>query len=246
MTAELVRGQNHPLSESRLEIRISAGGPVVAGATLSGADGRVAGAEWVAHPASHRLPGLEVSRQAAAEHRLAVDLDALPDSAHRLHVLLALPEGVGGPSRFGAMAAPFVAVTGLDGAEVASYTLTDLDTESAVVALELYRRQGAWKVRAVGQGYAGGLTAMLLDQGLDAAAETAAAINDAVTRGMARSVAAPPAPTAGGDTRARRTARAGDSGDAGPDGSSRSAGSSGPEGSSRADGFVDSPARPDS
>ncbi|ARZ70667.1 hypothetical protein SMD11_5075 [Streptomyces albireticuli] len=232
MTAELVRGQNHPLSESRLEIRISAGGPVVAGATLSGADGRVAGAEWVAHPASHRLPGLEVSRQAAAEHRLAVDLDALPESAHRLHVLLALPEGVGGPSRFGAMAAPFVAVTGLDGAEVASYTLTDLDSESAVVALELYRRQGAWKVRAVGQGYAGGLTAMLLDQGLDAAAETAAAINDAVTRGMARSVAAPPTPAAGGDAGARRTARVGDSGDARPEGSSLPGGASDPCGSS--------------
>ncbi|UQI44161.1 TerD family protein [Streptomyces sp. HU2014] len=232
MTAELVRGQNHPLSESRLEIRISAGGPVVVGATLSGADGRVAGAEWVAHPASHRLPGLEVSRQAAAEHRLAVDLDALPESAHRLHVLLALPEGVGGPSRFGAMAAPFVAVTGLDGAEVASYTLTDLDSESAVVALELYRRQGAWKVRAVGQGYAGGLTAMLLDQGLDAAAETAAAINDAVTRGMARSVAAPPTPAAGGDAGARRTARVGDSGDARPDGSSLPGGASDPSGSS--------------
>ncbi|MBB5118433.1 export associated protein [Streptomyces eurocidicus] len=223
MTAELVRGQNHPLSETRLEIRISAGGPVVAGATLSGADGRVPGAEWVAHPAAHRLPGLEVSRQAAAEHRLAVDLDALPEPAHRLHVLLALPEGTGGPARFGAMAAPFVAVTGRGGAELASYTLTDLDTESAVVALELYRRQGAWKVRAVGQGYAGGLTAMLLDQGLDSAAETAAAVNDAVTRGMARSVAAPPVPAAGGDAGERRTARAAGSGGPGP-GDSRAAG----------------------
>ncbi|MET9412910.1 TerD family protein [Streptomyces klenkii] len=196
MTAELVRGQNHPLSGTRLEIRVSAGGPVVAGATLAGADGTVSGADRIAHPASHRLPGLEVSRQAAADHRLAVDLDALPEDVHRVHVLLALPAGAGGPTSFGALAAPFVAVTELDGAEIATYTITDLGAESAVVAVELYRRQDAWKVRAVGQGYAGGLAAMLQDQGLERALETAAAINEAVTRGTARAVAPPPPRTA--------------------------------------------------
>ncbi|CAM5727258.1 Export associated protein OS=Streptomyces fumanus OX=67302 GN=GCM10018772_65680 PE=3 SV=1 [Streptomyces fumanus] len=39
---------------------------------------------------------------------------------HRVTVLLALPTGVGGPTRFGATAAPFVAVTGLDGTEITS------------------------------------------------------------------------------------------------------------------------------
>ncbi|MFI1795853.1 TerD family protein [Streptomyces sp. NPDC020379] len=196
MTAELVRGQNHPLAETRLEIRVSAAEAVVAGATLGDADGRVAGARSVAHPGAHRLPGLEVSRQAAAGHRLAVDLDALPESVHHVNVLLALPAGQGGAARFGAMAAPFVAVTALDGTEVASYTVTGLDSESAVVALELYRRHGGWKVRAVGQGYAGGLVAMLHDQGLDEATGTAAAIEAAVARGLARSVAPAPATAA--------------------------------------------------
>lgn len=192
MTAELVRGQNHTLPQTRLEIRVSAGTPVVAGATLGDENGTVHGTEWIAHPGSPQLPGLEVSRQAAADHRLAVDLDALPASVHRVTVLLALPTGVGGPVRFGAVASPFVAVTGLDGTEIATFTLTGLDTESAVAALELYRRQGAWKVRAVGQGYAGGLAAMLADQGLPRAAELAQSIQDAVTRAMARSVTPPP------------------------------------------------------
>ncbi|MFE6498192.1 TerD family protein [Streptomyces sp. NPDC057748] len=192
MTAELVRGQNHTLPQTRLEIRVSAGTPVVAGATLGDENGTVRGTEWIAHPGSPQLPGLEVSRQAAADHRLAVDLDALPAQVHRVTVLLALPTGVGGPVRFGAVASPFVAVTGLDGTEIATFTLTGLDTESAVAALELYRRQGAWKVRAVGQGYAGGLDVMLADQGLPRAAELARSIQDAVTRAMARSVAPPP------------------------------------------------------
>ncbi|MGW2105937.1 TerD family protein [Streptomyces sp. NPDC001948] len=199
MTAELVRGQNHTLPQTRLEIRVSAGTPVVAGATLGDENGTVRGTEWIAHPGSPQLPGLEVSRQAAADHRLAVDLDALPASVHRVTVLLALPTGVGGPVRFGAVASPFVAVTGLDGTEIATFTLTGLDSESAVAALELYRRQGAWKVRAVGQGYAGGLDAMLADQGLPRAAELAHSIQDAVTRAMARSVAPPPPRTPDAD-----------------------------------------------
>ncbi|WP_299536347.1 TerD family protein [uncultured Streptomyces sp.] len=193
MTAELVRGQNHTLPQTRLEIRVSAGCPVVAGASLADERGTVPGAEWVAHPGAPRLPGLEVPGQAAAAHRLAVDLDALPPSVHRVTVLLALPERTGGPARFGAVAAPFVAVTGLDGDEIASFTLTGLDSETAVSALELYRRGGAWKVRAVGQGYATGLTGMLTDQGLAEAAQVAAAVMAATVASHARAVT-PPAP----------------------------------------------------
>ncbi|MET9590330.1 TerD family protein [Streptomyces sp. NPDC006516] len=214
MTAELVRGQNHTLPQTRLEIRVSAGSPVVAGATLGDERGTVRGAEWIAHPGSHRLPGLEVSRQAAADHRLAVDLDALPDAVHRVTVLLALPTGAGRPVRFGAVAAPFVAVTGLDGTEIATFTLTGLDTESAVSALELYRRQGVWKVRAVGQGYASGLAEMLADQGVAEAAELAASIQQAVASGLARSVAPPP-PRAPDGERVRHPAGPAPSGGAG-------------------------------
>ncbi|MEU1083286.1 TerD family protein [Streptomyces sp. NPDC005908] len=207
MTAELVRGQNHPLSQSRLEVRISAGTPVAAAAALGDENGRIHGTEWVAHPGAPVQPGLEVSRQAAADHRLAVDLDAMTDAVHRVSVLLALPaaNGGAGPARFGAVAAPFVAVTGLDGTEVASYTITGLEAETAVVALELYRRQGAWKVRAVGQGYAGGLAELFADQGLSEAVRLAAGIDEAVARGLARSVQAPPPRPADGD-RSRQAA----------------------------------------
>ncbi|MFE1327124.1 TerD family protein [Streptomyces sp. NPDC058735] len=205
MTAELVRGQNHPLSQARLEIRVSAGTPLVAAAALSDENGRIQGVEWVAHPGAPTQPGLEVSRQAAADHRLAVDLDAMPEAVHRVSVLLALPGGGAGPVRFGSVAAPFTAVTGLEGGELVSYTLTGLDAESAVVALELYRRQGAWKVRAVGQGYAGGLAELFADQGLPEAGQLAGSIHDAVARGLARSVQAPPPRTADGD-RSRQAA----------------------------------------
>ncbi len=213
MTAELIRGQNHPLPDTRLEIRVSAGQPIVAGVTLNDDEWRMRDAAWIAHPASPQLPGIEVSRQAAADHRLAVDLDALPADVHRVNVMLAVPTVPGGPTSFGGMTAPIVAATGLDGTGIASYTLVDLDTESAVVALEIYRRNDAWKVRAVGQGYAGGLAAMLDDQGLPQAQQLADTINEAVANGMARSVP-PPRPS-----------------DASASGSSGSTGSSGSSGS---------------
>lgn len=208
MTVELTRGQNHPLPRARLEIRISAGTPIVAAATLGDENGKVHAADRVAHPGAPTLPGLEVSRQAAAGHRLAVDLEAVPDAVHRVSVLLALPASGTGPARFGAVAAPFVAVTDLDGAEVASYTITGLEAESAVVALELYRRQGSWKVRAVGQGYAGGLAELLGDQDLPRAHQLAGSIQEAVASGQDRSIPAPAARTADGDRARQTTTRA--------------------------------------
>ncbi|MDX2597754.1 TerD family protein [Streptomyces sp. WI03-4A] len=206
MTAELVRGQNHPLSQARVEIRVSAGVPVLAGAALCDEQGTVRGAQWVAHPGAPTLPGIEVPGQAAADHRLAVDLAALPEAVHRVSVLLALPTQPGGALRFGAVAAPRTAVTAPDGTEIARFILTGLDAESAVVALELYRRNDAWKVRAVGQGYARGLPALLADQGLSGAEKLAAAIQEAVAASLARAVPAPRSQDAPGDTARQQAA----------------------------------------
>ncbi|MFE0735754.1 TerD family protein [Streptomyces sp. NPDC058855] len=189
MTAELVRGQNHPLPDTRLEIRISAGNPVVVLATLGDADGRVTDAGRVAHPGAPALPGVDVPRTAAAEHRLAVDPAALPEAVHRVSVLIVLPPGQGGPDRFGTADAPYVCVCAPEGRALVAHTLTGLGRETAVVALELYRRQGAWKVRAVGQGYEGGLAALLADQGLERPTELVATVLEAAAR--------PPAPAAG-------------------------------------------------
>ncbi|MEV6400133.1 TerD family protein, partial [Streptomyces sp. NPDC051907] len=188
MTAELVRGQNHPLPDTRLEIRVSAGHPVVACATCADEQGVVRD-EWIAHPGAPVLPGVEVPRKAAEAPRFAFDLDAVPDQVHQVSVLLALPEGAGGPAQFGSTAAPFVAVVAQGGDELASFTITGLESETALVALEVYRRQGAWKVRAVGQGYAGGLAELLADQRVARARETAAAIQGAAAERASGEVA---------------------------------------------------------
>ncbi|GLF98581.1 TerD family protein [Streptomyces yaizuensis] len=189
MTAELVRGQNHPLDDNvnGLEIRVAAGHPVLVCVTCADGQGAVTGRS-IAHAGAPALPGIEVPRATGPFPRCTVDLAAVPDGVHRVGVVLALPEGAPGPARFGATAAPHLVVIGRDGAELAGFTISALDTETALVALELYRHRAGWKVRAVGQGYADGLARLLADQGVPEARETAAAIQRA---------AAPPAPGGG-------------------------------------------------
>ncbi|MEU0182528.1 TerD family protein [Streptomyces sp. NPDC006207] len=196
MTIELVHGQNHPLPGTSLEVRVSAGTPVVAGVSLGDGQGRVSGPGSVAHPGAPRLPGIEVPAGLAAEQRVTADLSAVPADVERVHVLLALPPVAGAPTRFGACPAPHLTVAGPDGAPVVSFTVTGLGAEAAIVALELYRRQGAWKVRALGQGYGGGLAELLRDQGLGRpeADAVAARVADAVRPAPTAPSPAPPPP----------------------------------------------------
>ncbi|WP_194817666.1 TerD family protein [Nocardia sp. XZ_19_385] len=53
-----------------------------------------------------------------------------------------------------------------NGTEVARFDSTGASTETAFVLGELYRRQGAWKFRAVGQGYDSGLSGLATDYGI--------------------------------------------------------------------------------
>ncbi|MFC7307841.1 TerD family protein [Streptomyces monticola] len=53
-----------------------------------------------------------------------------------------------------------------NGSELARYDSGDATVETAFVLGELYRRQGAWKFRAVGQGYGSGLAGLATDFGI--------------------------------------------------------------------------------
>ncbi|MDH6574897.1 TerD family protein [Kitasatospora sp. MAP5-34] len=49
---------------------------------------------------------------------------------------------------------------------IAEFAVTDTGEVSALVAAELYRRDGGWKFRAIGQGYAAGLGGLATDFGI--------------------------------------------------------------------------------
>lgn len=89
------------------------------------------------------------------------------------------------------------------GTVAARFDSTGATTETAFVLGEFYRRQGAWKFRAVGQGYSSGLEGLATDYGITvdepqhaAPAAPAAAAPPAVTPAAAPPPVAPPPPSA--------------------------------------------------
>ncbi|NMN98677.1 TerD family protein [Antrihabitans stalactiti] len=57
-------------------------------------------------------------------------------------------------------------VDGVSGADIARFDVTRAGPETALVLGELYRRNGAWKFRAVGAGWASGLAGLARDYGI--------------------------------------------------------------------------------
>jgi tellurite resistance protein TerA len=104
-------------------------------------------------------------KQPAGAHTvdtLAVDLERLEPGIEQVMVVASADQGA-----FGQV--PGLHVRVLDaagGAELARYDSADATTETAFVLGEIYRRQGAWKFRAVGQGYDSGLGGLATDFGI--------------------------------------------------------------------------------
>lgn len=69
---------------------------------------------------------------------------------------------------FGMVSNAYIRIVNEDNnAEIARYDLSeDASTETAMVFGELYRHNGEWKFKAVGQGFAGGLSALASQHGV--------------------------------------------------------------------------------
>ncbi|MGW1844216.1 TerD family protein [Streptomyces sp. NPDC001966] len=93
---------------------------------------------------------------------LAVDLARVEPAIDRV-VLAASADG----GTFGRVAGLYVRITdAASGRELARFDSADATIETAFILGELYRRQGAWKFRAVGQGYDTGLEGLATDFGI--------------------------------------------------------------------------------
>nr|MDT0663743.1 TerD family protein [Micromonospora sp. DSM 115978] len=130
---------------------------------------------------------------------LAFSLAGVPADIDKLGVTGSLDGS--GPATFAAVRDLVVVALDGRGTEVASFAPAGLSTETALVMVELYRRQGAWKLRAVGQGYASGLAGIATDFGIDVGDSPAPAVAPApqaapqpTSRPVTQPVAAPPPP----------------------------------------------------
>ncbi|MBJ7000460.1 TerD family protein [Streptomyces griseofuscus] len=174
-------GSNVPLSAARITVDVAA--PVrldVSGLLLTG-DGKVRSDDDFIFYNQPSGPGVAYrSGGGAAPDAITVDTAAVPPDIEKI-VVTASPDAAG--QTFQGIE-PTATIRDADGGAVlATFTPPQLGTETALVVVEVYRRGGQWKARAVGQGYANGLAGIATDFGVTVEEPAAAP-------------AAPPQPTA--------------------------------------------------
>lgn len=184
MSATLAKGQNGPLAVSDVVISLQLTAPADLSALLVTEQGKVrTDADFVFYnqpsgPGVNLRPG--AAGQAAS---LAISLPAVPGDIDQIRAVITLDDA---SANFGRFAPPTAIVSDASGNQLFQYVIEGLDSESIVIALEVYRRQGAWKVRAVGQGYAGGFAALVTDHGVQ--------VDDSPAQAPAQPQAAPTPP----------------------------------------------------
>lgn len=155
--SELVPGGNVPLPGGTLTIRVP--GPFDVSALITDDSGKVRGdADFVFYN-QPTVPGARL----AGEH-LTIDPPHLRSGASRVTVVVS-PADPGTP--LGRLPAPTLHVTGPGGHTLARFTPPRPQRETVLLLAEIYRRGTAWKLRALGQGYADGLAGIARDFGVE-------------------------------------------------------------------------------
>lgn len=155
--SELVPGGNLPLPGGALTLRVP--GPFDVSALVTDEGGKVGGdADFVFYnqPAA---PGIRLRGDT-----LTVDPARLRPGAVRV-TLVVSPADPG--TALGRLPAATLHVEDQRGRTVARFQPPQPRQETVLLLAELYRRGAAWKLRAIGQGYADGLAGLARDFGVD-------------------------------------------------------------------------------
>ncbi|MET9015311.1 TerD family protein [Streptomyces olivaceoviridis] len=187
-------GSNIPLTAARVAVDVSA--PVrldVSGLLLTG-DGKVRSDDDFIFYNQPTGPGVTYrSGGGTAPDAVTVDTAAVPPEIEKI-VVTASPDAAG--QTFQGIE-PTATIRDADGGAVlATFTPPQLGSETALVVVEIYRRGGQWKARAVGQGYANGLAGIATDFGVTVEEPAAAPAAPAAPPQPAAAPVAPPQPAA--------------------------------------------------
>lgn len=100
---------------------------------------------------------------------IEVDIQRVPEHVQKISFSVSIHEAAQRRQTFGMVDNAYIRVVNkADGKELARYDLTeDGSTETAMIFGELYRHNGDWKFRAVGQGFAGGLGPLAIHYGVN-------------------------------------------------------------------------------
>ncbi|MFI0709134.1 TerD family protein [Streptomyces inhibens] len=204
-------GSNLPLTAVRVAVDVTAPVRLDVSGLLLAADGKVRSDDDFVFYNQPAGPGVTHSAAIdglAGGDTITVDTAAVPDGIEKVVVTASL-DAAG--ATFAGTEPTGTVRNADDGSVIATFTPPQLGTETALVVVEIYRRAGAWKVRAVGQGYANGLAGIATDFGVSVEEPSAPAAAPqappappaaapagqwAPPTGAPAPVAAPPAPPA--------------------------------------------------
>lgn len=136
---------------------VTASGAVDLSAVVLSADGRVRGDGDLVFWNQPVAAGVRL-----VDGAVVVDPDRLRAGAERVVVLASPSDTV---TALGRLPAPALVVRA-GRTEVAGFVASGLTTETVVQLVEVYRRDGRWRLRALGAGYADGLAGLLRDVGV--------------------------------------------------------------------------------
>ncbi|MFE5024200.1 TerD family protein [Streptomyces sp. NPDC056656] len=184
-------GSNIPLSTARVAVDVAAPVRLDVSGLLLTADGKVRSDDDFIFYNQPSGPGVTYrSGGGTAPDAIVVDTAAVPPGIEKI-VVTASPDAAG--QTFQGIE-PTATIKADDGSVLATFTPPQLGTETALVIVEIYLRNGAWKARAVGQGYANGLAGIATDFGVSVEEPAAPAPAPAPVQ-PAQPVQAMPAPT---------------------------------------------------
>ncbi|MEU3779413.1 TerD family protein [Streptomyces sp900129855] len=157
-------GSNIPLSVARVTVDVAAPVRLDVSGLLLTADGKVrSDDDFIFYNQPHG-PGVTYrSGGGTAPDAIIVDTAALPPGIEKI-VVTASPDAAG--QTFQGVEPTATIRSADDDHVLATFTPPQLGSETALVVVEIYLRGGAWKARAVGQGYANGLAGIATDFGV--------------------------------------------------------------------------------
>ncbi|MEU5436341.1 TerD family protein [Streptomyces sp. NPDC020719] len=194
MTA-MTPGSNLPLPTARVAVDVAAPVRLDVSGLLLTADGKVRSDDDFIFYNQPSGPGVTYrSGGGSAPDAIVVDTTAVPPGIEKI-VVTASPDAAG--QTFQGIEPTATLRDADNGSVIATFTPPQLGSETALVVMEVYLRGGAWKARAVGQGYANGLAGIATDFGVSVEEEPpAAAPTPAAAPAPTAPMAVPPMPSA--------------------------------------------------
>ncbi|WP_217170503.1 TerD family protein [Streptomyces sp. AC512_CC834] len=157
-------GSNIPLSAARVTVDVAAPVRLDVSGLLLTADGKVRSDDDFIFYNQPTGQGVTYrSGGGSAPDAIVVDTSAVPPGIEKI-VVTASPDAAG--QTFQGIEPTATIRNGDDNSVLATFTPPQLGTETALVIVEVYLRNGAWKARAVGQGYSNGLAGIATDFGV--------------------------------------------------------------------------------